>query len=84
MNKQRSSEYMQRWHEANPGYRRAYYLANKEKFYTPRPRTKPKGVYFKTGRNKWRVQLQVDGVKKHMGYFATEQEALDFVRRASH
>lgn len=37
--------------------------------------TNAKGYYFDKGSNKWRSHIQVDGKKKHLGRFDTEEEA---------
>ena len=38
-------------------------------------RTKTKGYYFDKQRNKWRAQIRVDGILKHLGYFTEEADA---------
>jgi hypothetical protein len=35
-----------------------------------------KGVYFNKQTNKWRALIQIDGNKKHLGYFDTIDEAI--------
>jgi len=35
-----------------------------------------KGYSFRKANGKYRAQIQVDGKKKHLGYFKTEQEAI--------
>jgi len=37
--------------------------------------TENKGVYYYEARDKWRALVQVNGVRKHIGYFHTKEEA---------
>ena len=34
------------------------------------------GVDWKKSNNKWRVQIQINGVKKHLGYFVNKDDAI--------
>jgi hypothetical protein len=34
-----------------------------------------KGVYWRSDRAKWRAQIQVDGKRRHLGYFSDENMA---------
>ncbi len=41
-----------------------------------------KGVYFYKPRNKWHAQIQVNGIKKHIGYFTNLEDAVKARRNA--
>lgn len=45
--------------------------------------SKHKGVCFYSKRNKWIAQIMVKGIKKHLGYFNTENEAYEAYKKES-
>ena len=38
-------------------------------------RTKAKGYSWRKSANKWQAQIRINGKKKHLGYYTTEEEA---------
>lgn len=43
---------------------------------------KYRGVYWYAKTGKWRAAIKIDGKHKHLGYFHSEQHALDAVNEA--
>lgn len=47
------------------------------------PTSKYKGVRWVDSAQKWKVEIQVNGKKKHIGYYANEDEAARRYNRAA-
>ena len=40
---------------------------------------RPRGVWYETAKGKWRATVRIDGRRRSLGHFTTEQEALNAV-----
>jgi hypothetical protein len=64
--------------EANKYYENALLsIKNNKPIEVKRKENNFKNIYFDKSRNRWRIILKINGIKKHYGYFKTENEAFD-------
>ena len=65
-------------HEAYQNALKIYHDGGDLSFMETRiPTSKYKGVSWNKNRNKWRSQIEINGKKKHLGYFTSEEEAYE-------